>query len=136
MANDILASISILPAIYTVLVIGAGYVALWIKDRVVVDTCPFLPNKRKYQFYKMSAYDKAVQSLIVGVVVIAITCGISGTTFDLISDMKLFIESGRMIPFLMFQFSVIFNIAFDWGFLECMTTKEGLKLISNTLKRK
>jgi hypothetical protein len=53
--------ISLGSVFFTVIVIGIGYVGLWIKYRSQ-------KKEKTKEFYDMNSYDKAIQSLIIGVI--------------------------------------------------------------------
>lgn len=64
--------------IYGALVLGAGYVILWLRH--------FRKKDIRYFYSKMSAYDKALQSLIFGTISLAISSYVSRTSFEVLSD--------------------------------------------------
>ena len=120
MAEEISA---ILPAVYTVLIIGGGYSVLWGKFKFI-NSRIWIPDNKKSDFYEMNSYDKALQSLIAGVIVIAINCFITGTSYETISNFENLITETSFVMFIALQATVITYASFIWGMIEVNVVRE------------
>lgn len=113
---------ALLPAIYTVLIIGGGYFVLWGKTRFI-NSVRWLPENEKIDFYKMNTYDKAIQSLISGTIVIVINSLVLSMPYETISNIEKLINSPNLIMFLFFQGYIIYTSAIAWSFFELFVIK-------------
>ena len=117
---------ALLPAVYSFLIIGSGYVVLWIKFKYV-NSKTYARYRVRQDFYKMNPYDKAVQSLIAGIIVITITSFLSQTPYQTLSNLENLLNSNSLVLFLFFEFFVIFYLGFLWSFMELIMIKRQSK---------
>ncbi|MFH1294776.1 MAG: hypothetical protein ABIH90_02430 [Candidatus Aenigmatarchaeota archaeon] len=127
---------AIVPAVYTVLIIGVGYITLWAKYQLVNRSALLLPSK-KTDFYKLNPYDKAMQSLIAGLVVLSMSCLFSLTPYSVISNIENLLNSGKLAPILYFEFIAGVVTAAMWGAMELRVFRtKDLKLKKSKRKKK
>jgi len=94
---------SLTVAFYGIIIIGVGYMGLWIKYDVF--------KTKGFNFYKdLPSYDKTIQSLILGTLTLLIT------SFILKIDISVFTTTETFIPFLQSGIGIMFVI-FDIAIL-------------------
>lgn len=76
------------PAVYGILILGVGYVILYLK-------C-FFNEKLDYFYRTLTAYDKAIQSLILGTISLAISSFLSQTSYEVLSNIKELVEFSNL----------------------------------------
>lgn len=79
--------------IYGVLIIGSGYVGIWLKKWF---------DHKTNEFYKMKSYDKTIQSIVIGIIVFMMTIVSVQLPFELVSDPNKFVEFLMRTPSLFF----------------------------------
>lgn len=117
LANDFNTLFSV---VYTAMIIGFGYMTLWVKFKFVNSDSwiAILKKDKKTEFYGMGSYDKAMQSLLAGIVIVSINCFVLQIPFEILFDIKTFLESGAWIGFIIFQILYAIGMGFIWAFLE------------------
>lgn len=91
-------------AFFGTLIIGVGYVGLWLKYKI--------DNK---DFYKLKAFDKTIQSLIIGVISFIFTLSFFELTPETVSNeqqLMNFLLGKRFIIFI--NFIVVFYVVIFW----------------------
>lgn len=92
---------------FTVIIAGGGYSALWIKYRLLKDT---------QKLYDLNAYDKAIQSLIWGVIAFLFSLGwtinITKSTGIIITDESLVMNIILTSPYIFFFAYALTILAF------------------------
>jgi len=104
----------LLAPIYTVLILGAGYISLWFKYKFINSRY----DNDMSNFYTLSSFDKAIQTLLCGIFSISITSLAFGITINDLSNLSVFIESDKFISFLVLQYFIAFYLGFVWGLVE------------------